>query len=306
MSVSEEKKIVIRLPRLRWGFFFHLRFGIPVVLLLCIALFGYWVKAIHPYLWLSGAYVEVFSTVISCDTPGRIIEMGPQVGELVKKGQMLLCLDRDLLLAKKQQTRRIFDTLTDQAESEKERFGRVLEDYLAAINELESGAGSQEKVKKQLDLMESSQEKSATAALHLAAAQASLSDLDLYLNKAMLTAPFDGMILQRSTNPGSVVSCGEAIYILCDPERLWIEAKIPEKIISRIGVGAPVRIQLPAYPKKELTGTISWIGPATVAKSTLLPIAGQNETIPIRVTIDQPEFSLLKPGLSASIGFKIH
>lgn len=305
MSIPEEKKIIIQLPRLHLNSFLNFRFGIAFGILLFAATFGYWTYAIRPYLWISGAHIEAFSTLISTDMAGRIIEMGPQEGDLVKKGQILLSLDRDHLLAKQAQARRSLDSLDEQIESEKERIGIVLEDYLTATSELELGIGSQEKVKRQLALMEECQEKSELASSHLAAAQAALSDLDLQLKKMTLTAPFDGIIIKRSKNPGAVIAFGEPVYVLCDPDHLWIEAEIPEKEISHILVGAPVRIQLPAYPKKELTGKVSWIGPATVAKSTLLPFSGQKETIPIKISLTNPGFSL-KPGLSAHIGLKVH
>lgn len=305
MTIPEEKKIVIRLPRLEWSLFLSLRFGVVLAALLLTALFGFWYSAIRPYLWISSAHVEAFSTPISVDMAGRIVEMGPQEGEPVKKGQFLVGLDRDLLLVKQAQAKRTLDSLNEQIEVEKERIGKVLEDYVAATSEHELGIGSQEKVNKQLALMEECQQKSETATSHLAAAQALLSDLDLQLKKMTLTAPFDGIVLKRSKNPGAAVSFGEPVYVLCDPERLWIEAEIPEKELSRIAIGAPVRIQLPAYPEKELTGKVSWIGPATVSKSSQLPFSGQKEAVPIKISLENPGFSL-KPGLSAHIGLKVH
>lgn len=302
---TPEKKIVIRIPRLEWGFFLNIRFAIALGIALFAAIFGYWYVAVRPYLWISGAHVEAFSTVISSDRSGRIVEMGPHEGDLVKKGQTLLCLDRDLLVSKQEQTKRSLESLNDQVEVEKERFGRVLEDYLSATSELEIGLGSQEKVKKQLNLMEESQEKSDGVLSHLAAVQDTLADLELQLKKTALVAPFDGIILKRSKHPGAVVSFGEPVYVLCDPDRLWIEAEVPEKEISRIVVGAPVRIQLTAYSKEEMTGKVSWIGPATVAKSAPFAISGQKETIPIRISLENPSFPL-KPGLSARVGLRVY
>ena len=86
MSALEEKKIIIRLPRLEWRSFAKPRFGIAFSLLLCSALFAYWYNAIRPYLWISGAHVEAFSSIISSDLAGRITEMGPQEGDLDKIG----------------------------------------------------------------------------------------------------------------------------------------------------------------------------------------------------------------------------
>jgi multidrug resistance efflux pump len=304
MLMQEDKKIVIQLPRLDRGFFLNLRFGIALAIVLFAGLFGYWHFSIRPYLWISGAHVEAFSAIISSDTPGRIAEMGPQEGDLVQKGQMLLSLDRDFLLTKQEQAKRSLHSLNEQVEMEKERFGKALENYLSATGELEIGLGSQEKVKRHLDVMEESQQKSDAIFTHLAAVQDTLADLDLQMKKMTFAAPFDGIVLKRAKQPSSAVCLGEPVYVLCDPSRLWIEAEIPEKEIGRIAVGAPVLVRLPAYPKKEFTGKVSWIGPATVAKRASLPFLGQNEAVPIRITLENPSISL-KPGLSAHVRLKV-
>lgn len=305
MSIPEDKKIVIRLPRLDRDFFLSYRFGVAIAIVLAASLFSYWYLAVRPYLWIAGAHVEAFSTVISSDLSGRIVEMGPQEGDRVKRGQPLLSLDRDLLVTKQEQAKRSLHSLNEQVETEKERFGKALENYLSATGELEIGLGSQEKVKRQLNLMEESQEKSDAILQHLAAVQDTLADLELQMKKTAFAAPFDGIVLKRAKQPGTAISPGEPVYVLCDPDRLWIEAEVPEQEIGRIAIGAPVLIRLPAYPKKELTGKVSWIGPATVAKTASLPFLGQNEAIPIRISLENPTFSL-KPGLSANIRLKVN
>jgi RND family efflux transporter MFP subunit len=305
MSIPEDKKIVIRLPRIEWSWFLSLRFGAILAVALFATVFGYWYKAVRPYLWISGAHIEAFSTVLSSDMAGRIIDMGPQEGDLVRMGQVLLSLDRDQILAKQIQARHSLHSLNERIDFEKDQIEKVLDDYLIATSEFELGLGTQDKVKKQLALMEEAQEKSEAATSQLAAAQSVLSDLDLQIKKMTLTAPFSGVVLKRSKNPGAVVSFGEPLYVLCDPDRLWIEAEVPEKELGHILIGAPVRIQLSAYPKEELTGKVSWIGPSTVSKSTQLPFSGKGETIPVKISIEKPGFPL-KPGLSAKVGLRVH
>lgn len=305
MSTPEEKKIIIKLPNLRWRSFLSLRFFLILSLLLFSSTFAFWFHNVRPYLWISSAHLEAFCSIINCDVAGRIIEMGPQEGDRVKKGQTLVILDRDLILAKQVQAKQSLDSIETQIEVEKGRIGQAMEAYLTATTELELGIGSHDQVKKQLALMDEAQEKTEMASSKLVVAKTELEVLDLQLRKMALTAPFDGIILKRSKNPGAVVSFGDPIYILCDPDRIWIEAEIPENEIGNIAIGTPARIRLPAYPKKELAGKVTYIGPATVAKSSLLPFSGQKVTIPIKISLENPDVAL-KPGLSASVGLKVH
>jgi RND family efflux transporter MFP subunit len=302
--IREEKKIVIKLPDLQWSSFLSIRFLLVFSLLLFATGFAYWYQNMRPFLWISSARIESFSTILNADVAGRIVEMGPQEGDFVKRGQVLVVLDRDLILAKQAQLKGALDALNAQVELEKGRIGKAMEEYLTATSELGLGIETSDQVKKHLALMEEAQEKSESAFSKLTTAKAELDLLNLQVKKMSLPAPFDGVILKRSKNPGAVVSFGEPIYVLSDPDRLWIEAEISENDIGNIAIGTPARIRLVAYPKKELLGKISYIGPATLSKSSFLPFTEQKEMIPIKISIDHPDLSL-KPGLSASVGLKV-
>lgn len=291
MATLEQKKIVIKLPALERRTFMFL----IIAALGFTSIFAYWYQNMRPYLWIESAHIETFSTLVSSDCAGRIVEMGPQEGDHVKKGETLFVFDRDLLLAKQAQAKRSSDALNQQVEIEKDRVGKAMEAYLIASSDLDFG--SQDRVKLQLELMNEAQEKSERAALQVEELKTELSLLDLQLKKTVMTAPFDGIVLKRSANPGVVVSFGDPLYLLSDPDRMWVEAEVPEHEIGQVTIGTPARVRLLAYPKKELVGSVSYIGPATVAKSSQV-------FIPIKISIAKSEISL-KPGLSATVALKV-
>lgn len=304
MSALEEKRIVIKLPRFHLRYLLSFQFLLVAAALLFFSAFAYWYQAVRPWLWIGSAHLEAPSMIVSSDMAGRIVEMGVQEGDSVKKGQMLFVFDRDLVLAKQAQAKLAINGLNDQIEAEKERIGKAMEDYLTATAELEMGIGSPDLVKKQLALMEEAQAKTETAHSQLNIARAELDLVNLQVKKMTLAAPFEGIVLKSCKSLGSVVSFGEPIYVLCDPSRVWIETEVPEKEISYVSLGTPVRIQLPAYPNREFSGKVAWIGAATLAKSSLNPMPGQNQSVPIKISIENAGITL-KPGLSASVGLKV-
>ncbi len=304
MPTLEQKKIVIQIPNLRWSSFLSIRFFIMISLLLFSASFAYWYHNVRPFLWLSSAHLNAFSSTLNSDTAGRIVEMGPHEGDFVKKGQILCSLDRDLLLAKHAQVKSSLNAISQQIEFEKEKIGKAMEAYLTATSEVDLGIGTSEMVQNQLSLMEEAQNKSEAASFKTEGLKTQLHLLELELKKTALAAPFNGIILRRFNNEGSVVSFGDPIYTLCDPDRLWVEAEISEMEMAQVSLGTPAVVRVSAYPKKEIAGRVSYIGPATIAKSSQLPFSKEHAMIPIKISLENPEISL-KPGLSAKVALKV-
>ncbi|HSX26610.1 MAG TPA: efflux RND transporter periplasmic adaptor subunit [Chlamydiales bacterium] len=305
MSVLNEKKITIHLPRITWKSLLTLRAGLVFTLLTAMALFIYWFQAIRPFLWISSAHVNAFSSQISAERSGKIIEMGPEEGEMIHKGAPLFILDNDSILATQKQIQASIHSLNQQVQVEKARMEKAMQDYLSASTELDMGIGSQEMVNRHLSTLEEAQIKSEEATLQINQFNRELSDLDEQIKEMKFSAPFDAIVLKKSKNPGELISQGDPIYFLSDPRQIWIEAEIPEKELGQIAIGTPAKVRLPAYPKKEWQGKVAFISPATVSKISSLPFISQNEHVTIKISLEKQEVSLM-PGLSAEVGLKVH
>ncbi len=304
MQTVEQKRIVIKLPTLRWSSLLSVRFFLILSILLFSSGVAYWYRNVRPYLWIPSAHLNAFSTTLNSDSNGRIIEMGPLEGALVKKGQTLFSLDRGMAFAKHAQVKFSLDSLSQEIEFEKERIVDAMDSYLAASAEVEMGMGSSEKVQKHLSTMEEAQAKAEAASSKTTALKSELNALEIELKKATTAAPFTGVILKRFKNEGEVLFFGDPIYTLCDTNRLWIETEVSETDLEAVSLGTPARIHLSAYPKKEFKGEVCYIGPATVAKRDHLPFSQENGTVPIKISIENPDISL-KPGLSAKVALKV-
>lgn len=95
----------------------------------------------------------------------------------------------------------------------------------------------------------------------LKAAQASvrsLKDLEQYLT---ITAPFDGVIIERDVHPGALVgpSSTGALLRLQQISRLRLVVAVPEAVVGAIASGGYVSFSVPAYPGETFHGTIARI-----------------------------------------------
>ncbi len=302
MQSVEPKKIVIRLPSLQWSSFFSIHFLIIVLAFLLLGGGVYWYQNIRPFLRIDSAYLNAFSTTVYSDIAGRIAQMGPQEGDLVKKGETLFSIDRNSLLAREGQIKSALASLSQQIEFDKEQMGKAMEAYLAATTEGEFV--SSEGIEKYLTLMDEAQNKSETGLSKAEALKKELGLIELEAKKGSFEAPFQGVILKRHKDLGASLSLGEPVYTLCDPEQLWIEAEIPETELSQISIGTPAKIWFAAYPKKELKGQVTYIAPTTVSKRDFLPFSEKKPTIPIKISVVKGDLSL-KPGLSAKVALKV-
>jgi membrane fusion protein (multidrug efflux system) len=297
----EEKKIVIRLPSFTLKSFFN-RQTLCAALILGLFSWGlYWKQMIRPYLWVEGAQVHLYSLTIPAELKGRIGKELFEEGDAVEKGLTLVSFDAENLGEKQEQLQTLVQSYQEQTQLEKMRMDQTMQEYLVASNELDMGLGSAEVLQAQLHLFEEAQLKSESVQQEMARCQKEIEALQNRIDQRGIKAPFSGRIVKQLKKAGEKVEIGESILVLSDPSRVWIEAVVPETALSRLQKGTPVRIQIRAYPHREWSGEVSWIGPQALPKSS----PQETALIPVRVTFQNLEIPLVD-GLSAQVAFKIH
>lgn len=86
-----------------------------------------------------------------------------------------------------------------------------------------------------------------------AAAAAQEAKADVRLRYAELHAPIDGIVDIRAARTGEVVSPGQPVVTLINPDDLWIRADVEETYIDRVRLGDKMTIRLPSGEEREAT-----------------------------------------------------
>ena len=125
----------------------------------------------------------------------------------------------------------------------------------------------------------------------------SLKDLEQYLT---VTAPFDGVIVEREVHPGALVgpSSGAsttALLRLQQTSRLRLTVAVPEAVVAGIMKGAQVAFTLPAFPGETFHGTIS-----RVAHS----LDDNTRTMPVELDVKNPGLRLA-PGMYPEVRWPV-
>jgi RND family efflux transporter MFP subunit len=133
-----------------------------------------------------------------------------------------------------------------------------------------------------------SQFDSATAAIN--GAKAAISEAQTALNYCTVRAPFDGWILRRTVDIGSLVGPATNGFTIADTRSVKAVFGVPDTVISRIKTGERQIVTTDAL-SGEFQGRITSVSPAADPKSRVYSV---------EVTIPNPQ-DKLKSGMIASL-----
>ena len=168
--------------------------------------------------------------IVSAPEPARILEIPKAEGERVASGDLLVRFD--MPSATVDASRQRAEIARVQARLENSRFAQT-----RARDLLERGIISRRE-------MEDADRDVADAQADVARAEAARAAADASMARAIIRAPFAGVIAQRLHNPGDVVQgiATDPILRLVDPDRLEITAPIPAADAQRVLPGAAARV----------------------------------------------------------------
>lgn len=205
----------------------------------------------------------------------RIAEVRVNVGDHVKKGQILAVFAKETVLA----------DLAVQKAQESEAVA-ALADAQANASRAQSlktsGALSAQQISQYLTAQQ-------TAAARVEAARAQLQSQQLRLKYTEVLAPDDGVISSRMASLGAVVPVGAELFKMLRQNRLEWRAEVVSEELSQIKSGMPVDVFPASLAKGQppVIGKVRVIGPTVDAKARTaivfvdLPIS-LNDTPPVR------------------------
>ena len=198
--------------------------------------------AIRAVLHVSGIVVPAQGGefLVLAPEPTRLVDVMKTAGDMVKSGDILARFD---LPSATQNVSRLSAELAaaeaqlENTRANRERVRGFVERGLVARRDLDAA---------ERDLVEA-QDSVNRARAAMAAAQAGAG-------RAVVRAPFDGIVVTRAHNPGDmVVSTTDPIMRIVDPRRLEVIASIPRQDQSRVVTGATARVAAAGTEQVRLT-----------------------------------------------------
>lgn len=179
---------------------------------------------------------------------GRVIRINAEAGQQVKAGDALLQIDSpDFASASSDSVKADADLLHKQQTYERAR--QLLDIQGIARRDFESA---------EADLHQAEAEAlRAKAHLRNLAGHSTTTE-----GQFILRAPLTGIVSERQVNAGSEVRPDTAspLFIITDPQHLWVLIDLSERQLGKIKVGQPVFVEVDAYPDEIFSGKVAVIG----------------------------------------------
>jgi HlyD family secretion protein len=258
---------------------------------------------------------------IRTQAEGQLRQLNFDVGDRVRKGQILARIDDSLLQAataeavaelasRRTEISQLQAQVSDaKTQVEQNRLQLQQAEFDAARYESLAKAGaipqqqaqqSRTQARTAAQVLQSAQAKVrvqeqgiVVANSRIAAQQAVVAQQQQRRSYAVVRSPIAGVVLTRSTEPGNLVQVGNELLRLGDFSQAQITVQVSELDLANVQLGGAVQVRLDAFPKENFAGTVTQISPVANPTSRL---------VPVEMTIPNPQ-GRVSSGLLSRVSF---
>jgi HlyD family secretion protein len=249
----------------------------------------------------TGTLEAVTTVQVGSQVSGTIQALGADFNSIVRKGQIIARLDPSLFqtqvdsaranLTSAQADLQRTEVMLADAQTKASRAQELAAKQLIAVTDLEAADIARRTADAQVR----------SAQAQLAQARASLTQAEVNLQKTVITAPIDGIVIGRSVDVGQTVAASlqapTLFTLAADLSEMQVNTNIDESDLGNIRDGQTVTFRVDAYPNKTFTGTVTQV--------RLNPVVSQN-VVTYAAIISAPNPALeLKPGMTANVTVEV-
>jgi membrane fusion protein (multidrug efflux system) len=206
-----------------------------------------------------GSLLAEESVVIRPEIDGRIVRLHFREGQSVKRGEPLVTIDASESQAQ-------LAAVKAELNTEKQRYTRAEELYAQKFitkEALDVQAGAVDRL------------------------EARVREVQARVDKAVIRAPFPGIVGLREVSPGAYVKAGADIAMLQNVSSIKVDFRIPEVHLSKVGPNQSVVLRVDAFPGESFEGRVYAVQPL---------VDEQTRTALMRARVTNKGFKL-KPGM---------
>jgi membrane fusion protein (multidrug efflux system) len=219
-------------------------------------------RSVSSYLETNGTLEAEYEVDVVTRTAGPIVELLAEEGMQVREGQALARIDDRELKA--------------QVATAEVALAEMRRNHERALAARDQQLISEEVYDQALAAMES--------------AEAVLNERQIQLAYTTVTAPFDGVIVERAVKGAENLAANQRLFRISDFNPLLCPIQVPEKELSNLRVGQPGYVVVESWPGQRFSARVLRISPVIDAVSGT-----------IKVTLEVSGQGKLRPGMFASV-----
>lgn len=271
--------------------FCNKKFGLLICVLAAGGFLGY------KFLWnksediILNGNVEIQDVNLAFRVSGRINQVKVDEGDVIKAGDLLAFLDKDIFNARLKYTEA-------QLIEAKASLKNIEKNY-KRDTELFKNKSISEKV------YDNSKMEYEVALAKLESAKAAYEYTTIDLKDSDLKSPVDGVVLTRNIEPGEMISSGTVVFSIMPNKQTKIKTFASESVLAKIKHGDVVYVNIETMPEKKFKGHIGFISseaeftPKNIETSELRTSLMYR----IRVIVDDPAPEL-KQGMPVTVSYE--
>ena len=238
----------------------------------------------------SGTVEAISSIEIKSKASGEILFLGAEIGDFIKKGEVLARIDQRTPQNNLEQASADLDVA-------KVRLANAESQFLRSEKLHKEGSISDK-------AFEDAQEAFSSAKSQYVRSNVFLENAKISLDDTLVRSPIDGTIISRAaevgqviTSPTSAVGGGTLLMEMADLNKVRVRALIDEIDIGKINIGQEVTLRVSAYRDRKFTGVVSKIEPQAKEDQNVT-------TFPVLIDIENRD-NLLLIGMNTDVEIEI-
>jgi RND family efflux transporter MFP subunit len=228
---------------------------------------------------------------IAAERDGRVTSVSVEIGDHVRRGEVLALLDDRALQAARAEKAARIDSLRAQVQTwESEQNSNAADLRRADAMRAEKILDDEDWEHVKYKLSETTSQVARYRADELAA-EADLRAADVELTQSRITAPFDGVVGRRSVHDAQAVKKGDTLFWITAQAPLRVLFTVPESAMASFPRGAKLELTTTDYPHLKQPAIVFRVSPVVDPASGSIEVIG---------SLEKPS-PLLKPGMSMQV-----
>ena len=257
----------------------------------------------HPKFYSGNGRLEATEVYVSSKLAGRIDNIFVKEGDLVRKGDKLVQMETDSLIAER--NRIIAQIENCKAEVKKKQSSLDFTKYKYDQHKklLSTNATAEQKEKEAETAYLNAVAELASAKANVNIQQAELEKVNVDIKDSLLIAKYDGRIQNLLAHEGEVLSAGGRVMNIIALTDVYMTFFLPTSVAGKVKIGAEVKLIFDAAPDYPINAKVTFVDPVAqfTPKSVETQVEREKLMFRIKASIDpkllEKHLELVKTGI---------